>query len=76
MEFDLLVFVICIIGGAGLVGLGVACYLALGDISDRFFSELASPASWTAAAYAPAQVATDAIVRCKLSLPFSIVSRQ
>jgi len=37
MEFDLLLFIICILGGAGLVGLATACYLALGDIYDRFF---------------------------------------
>lgn len=39
MEFDLVVFIICMIGGAGLVGFAVMVYLALGGIYDRFFGE-------------------------------------
>ena len=39
MEFDLVVFIVCTVGGAGIVGLGVACFLVLGDIYDRFFGE-------------------------------------
>ena len=39
MESYPFVLVICMLGGAGLVGLATACYLALGDIYDRLFGE-------------------------------------
>ena len=39
MKSDIFVFIVCMVGGAGLVGMGVALYLALGSIYDRFFGE-------------------------------------
>lgn len=34
-----ILLIVCIGGAAGLVGLGLAIYLAAGDIYDRFFGE-------------------------------------